>query len=255
MATEKYYGTGRRKSSVARVYVMPGNGNITINKGKLICTEDNSDWDTIYNGSGTITIGKKDGNTDEEIEITNMSQTSINNTNGTVNYYGGVIKGKIAFIGKINDIEENAHIEVNVEDGLEVMRLIDNGNAAAEVVGGNTYASLNAAIESCQEGENKQINLLKNIAIAETNKIIVGENKDITINLNGYTITTYTSNYAITNNGKLKIIDNSEEANGKIDSRAYGIIINNINTILKKLRFYSSFQSMVFFSARTFYYY
>ncbi len=32
MATEKYYGTGRRKSSVARVYVMPGKGNITINK-------------------------------------------------------------------------------------------------------------------------------------------------------------------------------------------------------------------------------
>ena len=207
-----------------------GSGNITINKGKLICTEDNSNWDTIYNGSGTITIGKKDGNTDEEIEITNMSQTSINNTNGTVNYYGGVIKGKIAFIGKINDIEENAHIEVNVEDGLEVMRLIDNGNAAAEVVGGNTYASLNAAIESCQAGENKQINLLKNIAIAETNKIIVGENKDITINLNGYTITTYTSNYAITNNGKLKITDNNEEAKGKIVSKAYGII-NNTNNL------------------------
>ena len=32
MATEKFYGTGRRKSSVARVYVMPGKGNITINK-------------------------------------------------------------------------------------------------------------------------------------------------------------------------------------------------------------------------------
>ena len=32
MATEKYYGTGRRKSSVARVYIMPGKGNITINK-------------------------------------------------------------------------------------------------------------------------------------------------------------------------------------------------------------------------------
>ena len=32
VATEKYYGTGRRKSSVARVYVMPGKGNITINK-------------------------------------------------------------------------------------------------------------------------------------------------------------------------------------------------------------------------------
>ncbi len=27
----KYYGTGRRKSSVARVYLVPGNGNITVN--------------------------------------------------------------------------------------------------------------------------------------------------------------------------------------------------------------------------------
>jgi len=28
----QYYGTGRRKSSVARVYLVPGKGNITINK-------------------------------------------------------------------------------------------------------------------------------------------------------------------------------------------------------------------------------
>lgn len=32
MATEKYYGTGRRKKSIARVYVKPGKGSITINK-------------------------------------------------------------------------------------------------------------------------------------------------------------------------------------------------------------------------------
>jgi len=30
--TERYYGTGRRKKSIARVYLVPGNGNITINK-------------------------------------------------------------------------------------------------------------------------------------------------------------------------------------------------------------------------------
>ena len=30
--TAKYYGTGRRKSSVARVYLVPGTGKITINK-------------------------------------------------------------------------------------------------------------------------------------------------------------------------------------------------------------------------------
>ena len=31
MAKEQYYGTGRRKSSVARVRLVPGNGTITIN--------------------------------------------------------------------------------------------------------------------------------------------------------------------------------------------------------------------------------
>jgi len=31
MALEQFYGTGRRKSSTARVYMKPGSGNITIN--------------------------------------------------------------------------------------------------------------------------------------------------------------------------------------------------------------------------------
>ena len=32
MAKTKFYGTGRRKTSVARVYLVPGTGKITINK-------------------------------------------------------------------------------------------------------------------------------------------------------------------------------------------------------------------------------
>ena len=32
MAATKYYGTGRRKKSIARVYMTPGTGAITINK-------------------------------------------------------------------------------------------------------------------------------------------------------------------------------------------------------------------------------
>ena len=35
MAKTQYYGTGRRKSSVARVRLIPGNGNVTIN-GKAL---------------------------------------------------------------------------------------------------------------------------------------------------------------------------------------------------------------------------
>ena len=32
MANEKYYGTVRRKKSIARVYLVPGTGKITVNK-------------------------------------------------------------------------------------------------------------------------------------------------------------------------------------------------------------------------------
>ena len=32
MAKARYYGTGRRKSSIARVYLVPGNGKVVINK-------------------------------------------------------------------------------------------------------------------------------------------------------------------------------------------------------------------------------
>jgi len=35
MAEAMYYGTGRRKSSVARVYLLPGNGTITVNKRNI----------------------------------------------------------------------------------------------------------------------------------------------------------------------------------------------------------------------------
>lgn len=33
--TERYYGTGRRKKSIARVYLVPGKGEVTINKRSM----------------------------------------------------------------------------------------------------------------------------------------------------------------------------------------------------------------------------
>lgn len=33
--TERYYGTGRRKKSIARVYLTPGKGEVTINKRSM----------------------------------------------------------------------------------------------------------------------------------------------------------------------------------------------------------------------------
>ena len=35
MANSRFYGTGRRKKSIARVYLVPGTGNITINQRSI----------------------------------------------------------------------------------------------------------------------------------------------------------------------------------------------------------------------------
>ena len=69
MATAKFYGTGRRKKSVARVYLVPGTGKITINKRDideyfgletlkvvvrqpLVATETERKFDVIVNVKG-----------------------------------------------------------------------------------------------------------------------------------------------------------------------------------------------------------
>ena len=69
MANTKNYGTGRRKSSVARVYLVPGTGKITINKRDideyfgldtlkvivrqpLIATETTDKFDVLVNVKG-----------------------------------------------------------------------------------------------------------------------------------------------------------------------------------------------------------
>jgi small subunit ribosomal protein S9 len=44
VATTRYYGTGRRKSSVARVYLVPGTGKVTINKKDM---DDYFGYDTL----------------------------------------------------------------------------------------------------------------------------------------------------------------------------------------------------------------
>ncbi len=62
MATVEYYGTGKRKSSTARVRLLPGTGQITVNKrdlGNYFCDETQR---TIIRYPLTITdnVGKFD---------------------------------------------------------------------------------------------------------------------------------------------------------------------------------------------------
>ena len=74
-AAAKFYGTGRRKSSIARVYLVPGTGKITINKRDideyfgletlkvivrqpLVATETVDKYDVLVNVHGGGTTGQ-----------------------------------------------------------------------------------------------------------------------------------------------------------------------------------------------------
>ena len=75
----KFYGTGRRKSSIARVYLVPGNGKITINK---------KDMDQ-YFGLGTLKIIVR-----QPLEATN----TLDKYDVLVNVRGGGFTGQAGAI-------------------------------------------------------------------------------------------------------------------------------------------------------------
>jgi small subunit ribosomal protein S9 len=62
MSTVEYYGTGKRKSSTARVHLIPGEGQVTVNKRDLSEYFKNETQRTVirYPLTLTDTIGKFD---------------------------------------------------------------------------------------------------------------------------------------------------------------------------------------------------
>ena len=62
MATVQYYGTGKRKSATARVYLLPGIGDIKVNKLELVDYFRNETQRTVIRSPLTITdnLGKFD---------------------------------------------------------------------------------------------------------------------------------------------------------------------------------------------------
>ena len=77
--TSRFYGTGRRKSSIARVYLMPGTGKITVNK---------RDIDT-YFGLETLKVVVR-----QPLELTN----TLDKYDVLVNVHGGGFTGQAGAI-------------------------------------------------------------------------------------------------------------------------------------------------------------
>ena len=77
--TSRFYGTGRRKSSIARVYLMPGTGKITVNKRDI----------DAYFGLETLKVVVR-----QPLELTN----TLDKFDVLVNVHGGGYTGQAGAI-------------------------------------------------------------------------------------------------------------------------------------------------------------
>ena len=95
--TVQYYGTGRRKDSVARVYLRPGKGNIVVNKRPV---ED-------YFGRETLKMVLR-----QPLELTD----SLENFDIFINVHGGGLSGQAG--------GDALFVELIMNDPLILMHLI-----------------------------------------------------------------------------------------------------------------------------------
>lgn len=136
---------------------------------------------------------------------------------------------------ELTPAEKTEEEEVLSDEGTEttegittVEELNDEASAKENVfyvdeTQGNGYATLSDALKNA--GTTESTIVLKNDV---TGDFTIAEDQNITLDLNGYTITN-TSNHTITNNGKLTIKDSSTENTGKITNSTpgKGALVNN----------------------------
>ena len=206
-------------------------GSITITGGTI--TSENKIG--INNAStGKVVIGEKGG----EVSTTNPAITGktygISSEKASFDFYDGIIIGATSqsINGSLNEIEPGYDvIKENREDDTESATL-QKLPIARIVSTGKEYYQISDAVLEVPENTKETIQILRiKQTLASDNKVIIGENQDITIDLNGYEISTDIEEF-IQNNGKLTITDSSEEVTGKIKSYSTKPVVNNIGAEL-----------------------
>ncbi len=100
-------------------------------------------------------------------------------------------------------------------------------------IGRTTYPRLEDAIDAAgktvgADGTQVEIVLVPEV-VTKSEKVLISEDKNIKLDLNGRTLNTTGSDYVIENYGKLEIVDTSDEESGKITSTT-NYTINNCST-------------------------
>ena len=209
---------------------------INIKSGKFTSTS-NSPIANI--AKGTINIGEKEENKEEQIPKDNIIMTGktygIYNPNGIINYYDGIVTASLnqSIYGSVSDTIEEYDLNVQKNEETETISLKIPSNYVAKI-GENKYSTLQSAIDSITETTETKIDLIKDIETI--NNVMVPENKNIKLNLNGHTIKAYKKSGYIINNGTLKIVDSSEEKQGNLIGSGITIIENNNSLTIEETK-------------------
>ena len=216
--------------------IQNASGTISIKSGKFISTNASP---IVNNAKGTITIGEKEENKDEQIPKDNIIMTGktygIYNPEGTVNYYDGIATAALnqSLYGSISDTIEGYDINIDRSETTETVSLKIPTNFVVQI-GEEKYTTIQSAVDSITETTETQINLISNIETI--NNVIVPENKNIILNLNGYTVKSYKKSEYIINNGTLKLIDTDKTKNGNLIGSGITLIENNNNLTIEETK-------------------
>lgn len=129
----------------------------------------------------------------------NLAEVKINGN--SVNYAAQV--GNKYYVS-VDDAKKN----VTDESTIKVI--------AYAKVGETEYATLQEAINAAES--NATVTLLCDTA----ESVVIGADKEITLDLNGKTLTNVEKQHTITNNGKLTVTDYSESKSGVVDNVSHG---------------------------------
>lgn len=200
-------------------YNAASGGNIQIEGGTITATSGTKEayGINLSRGNPTLTIGIKDKTvrTNNPI-ITGKTYGVYNSINKNVYFYDGTIKGKTSSIaGIITQVEDKNTIIQDVEDDYVVSYLgALNTDMVTAFVTGTYYETLQQAFDACENNVETYV-IMANGCTLNSN-VQINSNKNIVLDLNGYSITAGADSYFIVNNGRLKIIDTSEEHSGSI---------------------------------------
>ena len=212
----------------------------------------------ISNQNGEVVIGEDDGTVNAYPNIKVKSKV-VNNSGGTFKFYDGKLEGAIdsTIYGVINEIPNDYDTNVTTDNDTEIITLekektnpIESDYVAS--IGNKKYTLLATAFEDVSTNNTEtEIKLLKDIGTAKS--ISTLDNQNIKFNLNNHNIKAYSKNPFITNNGTLKVTDDTETVTKTSKTFSDSFITNNNSLIIEKVKLHNnSFNTSVIVNNGTF---